>query len=91
MVFAEALCAGIPVVFANGASIDGFFKAEQIGAAVAAGDVEAVAAAMRRLVDGNEALRATVRAMREAGELDIFLPASIKARYESLVHSLLPS
>lgn len=91
MVFAEALCSGIPVVFAGDAGIDGFFEAQRIGAVVPADDVEALAAAMRRLVDENDALRQTIRAMREAGELDIFLPASIKARYESLIHSLLPA
>jgi glycosyltransferase involved in cell wall biosynthesis len=89
MVFAEALCSGIPIVYGKDSGIDGYFPPDDIGAAVGTNDVPALTAAMVRLVDDNDRYRARVRQLREQGRFDMFLPEHIQSAYGDLVMRVL--
>lgn len=62
LVFVEALFAGLPVIYPKGQAIDGYFDQAPFAVGVDAGDGEAIAAAMRHVVEQETALKAELRA-----------------------------
>jgi glycosyltransferase involved in cell wall biosynthesis len=85
LVYVEALAAGLPVIFARDAGIDGYIDDLHVARAVDHRDPADIAAAMRDFLRDPDAGHAAVRAFRAAGGLEIFEAARVGAVYREAV------
>ncbi len=82
MAFVEALFAGIPVLYPAGWAIDGFFLPDRIGYACQTNSVSDVLKGLNYLLENQSRLKRSIQNLQEAGELDIFKPKNIAAKYQ---------
>lgn len=85
LVYVEALAAGLPVIFARDAGIDGYIDDRRVARAVDHRDPAAIAAAMKDFMLDAEHGRAAAGAFRAAGGLKIFEAAHVGAIYRNAV------
>jgi glycosyltransferase involved in cell wall biosynthesis len=81
LVFVEALLAGCPVAFPRGWAIDGYFDDMPFAIPVPAGDGDAIADAMRRLVRDQSGLKAALSRWQQSGAARAFQRPAIAAAY----------
>ena len=83
MVFVEALMAGCPVIFPEGAAIAGYLPGVSYARPVPAGDSAALAATMTEMIAGTAAIRADLARAQTDGSLAIFGNDAIAATYRA--------
>ncbi len=83
MAYIEALFAGVPVLYPAGWAIDGYFPPEQIGYACKADSVSDVLNGLKYLLEHQFRLKQSIQRLQEAGELDVFRPDHIAAKYQN--------
>lgn len=81
MVFAEALLAGTPCLIPKGRGIDGYFADGDVTVAAPPGDLDAIAAGLRRLLTEQAAFKERLAALGAAGGLDFMRRDAIAAAY----------
>ena len=84
----EALACGLPVVTSNRCGAGELVRAHAAGLVCGARDIDAIAAAMRTLLDPTVRANASRRALAAVAELT---PAAMAARLVALYEALLPS
>jgi len=77
LVFIEALFAGLPVVYPEGTSIDGYFDGAPFAIAIDAKSPSAIAGAMRRLVREEQGLKAQLREWQQSARAEQFMRSKI--------------
>jgi glycosyltransferase involved in cell wall biosynthesis len=65
MVFVEALCSGIPILYTKNTGVDGFLDGLDVGVAVKAGSVSDIVLALQQLHARNKEFRSSVLANQE--------------------------
>lgn len=85
LVFIEALSAGIPVIYARNAGIDGYFDDYHVGVAVYHRSVEEIAGAIEEIIKNKENYKHNVENMIKAGYLNRFTKASVGERYSEIL------
>jgi glycosyltransferase involved in cell wall biosynthesis len=88
LVYVEALAAGLPVIFARDAGIDGYIDDQRVARAVDHREPAGIAEAMKAFMVDPELGRAAVRAFRAAGGLEIFEAAHVGATYRNAVQRM---
>jgi glycosyltransferase involved in cell wall biosynthesis len=83
LVFIEALFAGLPIIYPAGQAVSGYFDKSPFAIAVPSNDPSALAAAMRRLVDEEAALKAALHAWQGSAEARRFTRAAIGEAFTS--------
>lgn len=87
MSYVEALMAGVPILYTKGSGIDGYLHGLDVGIGVPQGDVPALAAGMRALLEQAPVLRAEIR-RSHAALCDRFGPDRYLIHYRGLVSRL---
>lgn len=82
LVFIEALFAGLPVIYPKGAAVDGYFHGLPFAIAVDARDSFAIAAALRRVIANEAAIKAALADWQAGGGLAPFTRNAIAATFE---------
>lgn len=77
LVFVEALFAGLPIVYPRGQGVSGYFENAPFALAVDAGDTDAIAQAMTRLVDEESELKAALADWQSSSDANRFQRSSI--------------
>lgn len=83
LVYAEALFAGLPVLFNKRRGISGYFEPARIGYACDASLVEDIAAGMDYLLAHQESLKENIARMQAAGDLDMLRKGNILDTYRA--------
>lgn len=91
LVYVEALAAGLPVIFARDAGIDGYIDDQRVARAVNHRDPGEIAEAMRDFLRHADEGRAAVRALRAAGGLEVFEASHVSAVYRQAVERMTAS
>lgn len=81
LVFAEALFAGLPLVFSKQRGIDGFFETSRIGYAADPFDSADIAAGIAQVLRRQAQLKESVASMQASGELDVIRKSGITQTY----------
>lgn len=81
MVFAEALLAGTPCLYARGRAIDGYFEEGSVVLAADPGDEVEIAESLARLAKEEAAFKARLAALAESGGLDVLTRQAIAGVY----------
>jgi glycosyltransferase involved in cell wall biosynthesis len=82
MVYIEALCAGIPVIYSKEAGIDGFFDGLGIGIAVRHDSIREICTALKNINNTPLTFRENVRKLQESGRLSQFSKEAVKQQYD---------
>lgn len=88
MVFVEALLAGTPVIYPQGAAIDGWFPTAPFARGVSAKSVDSVSRAIVEIATHQEAVRGALRVW-QAEQADRFRETSIITRYRKATNQAL--
>lgn len=89
LVFIEALFAGLPIIYPAGQAVSGYFDDCPFALAVAPNDPAALAAAMRRLVEEEAALKAALREWQTSPAAQRFCLPDIGGKFtDGLIKSL---
>ncbi len=78
LAFIEALFAGIPVIYPKGTAIDGYFDDAPFAIGVDAGDPQAIASAMQRVMEEEEGLKASLREWQRSEAAQAFTRQRIR-------------
>lgn len=81
MVYAEALLAGTPCLHSKGRGFDGMFEDGTLTLGADPSDVAAITAALRRLIEEEDAFKARIRTAQDTGQLDILQAHTISETY----------
>lgn len=81
LVFVEALFAGLPIIYPAGHSVDGYFENCPFAIRVDPRDYLALASAMRRLIDDEAQLKASLASWMASGEGEKFRRTAIMRQF----------
>lgn len=87
LVFIEALMAGLPIIYPKGYAVDGYFDGQPFAIGVNAGDTNALAAAMRHLVEAEVELKLALKDWQESGAPQQFQRDTIGANFSRALES----
>lgn len=90
MVFVEALLAGTPVIYPQGAAIDGWFPMAPFALGVSAGSIDSISHAIVEIVTHQQAVRGALKAW-QAENAERFRESSIITRYREATNLALAS
>lgn len=85
MVFAEALLAGAPVIYPQGAAIDGFFPDARFARPVDADDAAELAKTIQQMVTNITAIKADLASAQARGDLNIFRREFVLGQYRDFL------
>lgn len=85
MVFIEALFAGVPILYPQGQSVDGFFDDVDIGEKCNVRSVEDIAHKLDRLLTDEAALKYEIWSLHERGYFARFEAGAIAATYRDVI------
>jgi hypothetical protein len=88
MVFVEALFCGLPILYTQGWSVDGLFKAQEVGYAWN-GQPDDVARGLRHLIANEQPLKASIAALHARGGLDPYKRDGVVATYRTVIDGVL--
>ncbi len=83
LVFIEALFAGLPIVYPKGTAVDGYFDGHDFAIAVDARDPRSIALGMRRAIEEEAQLKASLARWQGSAEARRFQRASIGEAFAS--------
>ena len=85
MVYAEALLAGVPILWSQNQGVDGFFDPADVGYCCNPLSAEHVAEGVRHLIADQARLKARIGALQTRGAFDILRRDAIGAQYTKLL------
>lgn len=88
MVFAEAVLAGVPILWARNQGIDGMFDGMAVGYAADPTSVDDVAKGLLHLIERQEMLKRSIAELQASGALDMLRRSQIGGRYSELLERL---
>lgn len=86
MVFAEALLAGTPVIYPQGAAIEGFFHERSFARSVKAGEPASIANALAVMLKLQDSIKAELAVAQQDGALDRFRRDNVLGAYARFLH-----
>ncbi len=85
MVYAEALLAGVPILWSQNQGVDGFFDAADVGYRCNPQSVEDVANGLRHLISNQAQLKQRIGELQAQGAFEVLRREAIGAHYSKLL------